>query len=251
MRALSDAAIDAFALAADSSGIYWTTPANELWVLRTEQGAPERLAADAEAGPYCQAPSPPLLAGGFVFWLGSARSALHRTRADGSGDDVVARAVRGDNLAADAANIYWTEALGSYGQGAGAVRMLPFAAAPGAAPVTLVTAAVNEEIASLAIRDGVLYWTPFGAIGATQYNSVDAQRAGGGARGRRRRRGRRRAAQPVCAVRRDRRALLHALPQPVDDGGRAPAGRRPARRDHRDAAHRTERAKASRSPATA
>ena len=54
----------------------------------------------------------------------------------------------------------------------------------------------------------------------------DAPRAGGGARGRRRGRGRRRAEQPICAVRRDRRALLHALPQPVDDGGRAPAGRR-------------------------
>ena len=173
MRALSDAPIDAFALAADSSGIYWTTPANELWVLRAEQGAPERLAADAEAGPYCQAPSPPLLAGGFVFWLGSARSALHRTRADGTADDVViARAVRGDNLAADDANVYWTEVLGSYGQGAGAIRVLPLAAAPGDAPVTLVTAAVNEEIASLAIRDGVLYWTPFGAIGATQYSST-------------------------------------------------------------------------------
>jgi hypothetical protein len=113
-----------------------------------------------------------VLAGGDVFWLGSARSALHRTRADGTGDDVVARAVRGDNLVADAAHVYWTETLGSYGQGAGAVHMLPFAAAPGTAPTTLVTAAVNEEIASLAIRDGVLYWTPFGAIGATAYSSV-------------------------------------------------------------------------------
>ena len=103
MRALSEAPIDAFALAADSTGVYWTTPANELWVLRTEQGAPERLAIDAEAGPYCQPPSPPLLAGGFIFWLGSARSALHRTRADGASDEVVARAVRGNNLVADAA----------------------------------------------------------------------------------------------------------------------------------------------------
>jgi hypothetical protein len=172
MRALSEAAIDAFALAADASGIYWTTPANELWVLRTEHGAPERLAADADAGPDCQPPSPPLLAGGFIFWMGSARSALHRTRADGAGDDIVAPIVRGDNLTADATNVYWTEALGSYGQGAGAVRSLPIAAAPSASPVTLVAAAVNDEIASLAVRDGVLYWTPFAAIGATQYSAV-------------------------------------------------------------------------------
>ena len=171
MRALSESAVDAFALAADGSGIYWTTPANELWVLRSEHGAPERLAADGEAGPDCQTPSPPLLAGGFIFWLGAARSALHRTRADGAGDDVVARTVRADNLTADVTNVYWTEALGSYGQGAGAVRTLPVAAPAGAAPVTLVAAAVSDEIASLAVRDGVLYWTPFAAVGATQYSS--------------------------------------------------------------------------------
>ena len=169
---LSAIPVDAVALAADDTGIYWTTSDSQLMVLRTGHDAPERLGGDTGGGQFCGAPKPPLLAGGFVFWLGSARSALHRTRAAGGGDEVLTRAVRGDNLAADAANVYWTDVLGRDAQGSGAIRMLSQGARAGDAPLTLATADVNEEISSLAVRDGAVYWTPFGTIGSTMYTSV-------------------------------------------------------------------------------
>ena len=234
MRALSETPIDAFALAADSSGIYWTTPANELWVLRTEQGAPERLAADAEAGPYLPGAVAAAARGRLrlLDGLGATRRCTGRAPT-GGGDVVIARAVRGDNLAADAAQHLLDGGAGQLRPGRGRrFACCRIAARRAPPPLTLVTAAVNEEIASLAIRDGVLYWTPFGAIGATSTLASCAARRWRSVAGRRRGRGTvgRRPARSGCAPR-QRRYLLRAVPQPVDDGGTPACRRQRSRRD--------------------
>ena len=49
-RPLTTVPIDAVALAADDSGIYWTSPSNELWVLRAPGGVPARLAVGGPRG---------------------------------------------------------------------------------------------------------------------------------------------------------------------------------------------------------
>src|ERR1051326_5177804 len=58
---LLEAPIDAVALATDDSGIYWTSGASELWVLRTGASAPERLAPGSPPPATCDQPTAPFL----------------------------------------------------------------------------------------------------------------------------------------------------------------------------------------------
>src|SRR5436190_22045006 len=64
---LIEAPVDAVALATDDSGIYWTSGANELWVLRTGAPAPERLAPGSPPPATCNQPTAPFLTPTQVF----------------------------------------------------------------------------------------------------------------------------------------------------------------------------------------
>jgi hypothetical protein len=170
-RALTPVPVDAAELAADDSGIYWTSPASALWVLRPGAETPERLTADA-ASPTGRWPSPPLLAPAHVFWSRwEGAKQIHRTRKDGTADEVVATTAGDTNLDTDGSNVYWTEDTGQFG-GAGVVHALPADAPAGSAPQTLVEVWAAYAVCSLAARGGALYWTPCAEIGATTYQAT-------------------------------------------------------------------------------
>src|SRR5262249_61617281 len=78
-RPLTPVDVDAVALAADDSGIYWTSSANKLWVLPAQVPLPVPLAADSGGIAQCSTPTPPLLSPSDVFWMGADRATLHRT----------------------------------------------------------------------------------------------------------------------------------------------------------------------------
>jgi hypothetical protein len=166
---------DVAALAGDDSGVYWISSSNELWGLASGSVTPHRLATDT-AGVLgeCQRPPTPAIGGGNIFWTGTQRvSALHRTKDDGAADDVFTSSLVGVSyLAADATNVYWTEVWGQDDQGTGVIRMLPLSAAPDTAPTLLVSLGMDDEVSSLAALDGALYWTPYGAVGATMYHAT-------------------------------------------------------------------------------
>jgi hypothetical protein len=171
-RALTPFRVDAVALAADDSGIYWISPANGLWFLPAGFPIPVPLAPDAKPGPYCcWCTTPPVPAGSSVFWVGSNQSGLHRTRKDGGGDEIAVALPTIGRLAGAAGGVYWTEGTSSNGDG-GVIRALAVDAAPGSTPATLVQLGFDQDISSLAAGDDALYWTPYDAVGSTVYTAM-------------------------------------------------------------------------------
>jgi hypothetical protein len=157
-RPLTTVPVDAVALAADDSGIYWTSPANELWVLRAPGAVPIRLASGGPRGSSCcdaVQPSRPLPTADQVFWF-AADVTLHRTRKDGVGDDQLARTTWGDSLTSDGRNLYWTETVDASTRRRQLVRTLPIGAVPGTPPALVVNP--DQFIESVAARDGRLFW---------------------------------------------------------------------------------------------
>jgi len=161
-RPLTPVDVDAVALAADDSGIYWTSTANKLWVLPAQVPLPVPLAADPGVTVWCTGPTPPLLSSSDVFWMGGDRATLHRTPKDGTADERLATVSEGDHLASDGTVIYWIESGRTYGAGSidgSVIRFLPRDAAAGSPPTTLLLS--FDAISSLAVVDGTAYWTPF------------------------------------------------------------------------------------------
>lgn len=163
---LLDGPIDAVALAADGSGIYWTSGANELWVLRTGAGAPERLAPGAPPPATCNQAPAPMLGATDVFWTPTDRASIHRTHKDGSGDEIIAHTARAE-VAVDADSVYWTAATGMYGEGSGVVLSLPQGAAPDSTPSKRVQVSSYDEVWAIAVLDGSLFWTDMEVVGTT------------------------------------------------------------------------------------
>ena len=166
---LLEAPVDAVALGADDSGIYWTSAANELWVLRTGASAPERLAIGAPPPATCNQATAPVLTAIYAFWAPTDRASIHRTRKDGTGDEIIAPATRAE-IAVDADNVYWTEILpgpADLGQGGGVVLSLPHGAAPGSAPAKRVQVSSYDEVWALAVFDGSLFWSDTEVVGTT------------------------------------------------------------------------------------
>lgn len=171
---LFDAPIDAVALATDASGVYWTSGANELWVLRTGAAAPERLASGSPPPGTCYQASAPFLASTQVFWAPADRLSIHRTRKDGGGDEILAHATRAE-VAVDADNVYWTDinpGPAFTGEGGGVVLSLPHGAAPGSTPSKRVQVSSEDEIWAIAVFDGSLFWSDTLVAGTTVYFAV-------------------------------------------------------------------------------
>ena len=170
-HALTPVPVDAVGLAADDSGIYWTSPANELWVLPPGAPLPVPLTLDSHPGLSCSFAPPPVPTASHVFWSSSNPTAIHRTRKDGSGDETLASPASAwpGRLAADTSSVYWSDRVPD-GEG-GAVRALPLDAPAASTPTTLVRAASDQDIYSLAAHRDALYWTPFKAV-ASSYMST-------------------------------------------------------------------------------
>ena len=184
-RPLTPAHVDAIALAGDDSGIYWTSPANELWVLPAGSPIPVRLASDPGVTDSCSTPTPPLVAASHVFWVAGNRATLHRTRKDGTGDDRIAITTSGNHFTTDGSAIYWTALASDEAKDGSVVLSLREDAAADAAPTALVHTAPYDGISSLAAVGGALYWTPYPTLATIYYADIWAGTvealAGGGA----------------------------------------------------------------------
>jgi hypothetical protein len=183
-RQLTPVDVVAVALAADASGIYWTSPTNKLWVLPAQVPLPVPLAADSGVAVPCTGPTAPLLSSSHVFWMGSDRATLHRTPKDGTADERLAAVNDGDHLAGDGSAVYWTESAripdGDDSIDGSAIRSLPRDATSGSPPTTLLLS--FDAISSLAVADGTAYWTPFPnatVYDANIWSSTVAALAGG------------------------------------------------------------------------
>jgi len=167
---LTPISVEAVALAADDSGIYWTSPANNLWVLAPEIPIPLPLGTDAGKTVSCFGPTAPLLSSSYAFWMGGDRATLHRTRKDGTADDHLAAVAEGDSLTSDGNSIFWTESSRTYAAGYadGSVIRTLSQDAPAGSPVSTLLLSF-DQIYSLAVVDGAAYWTP--APNATIYYS--------------------------------------------------------------------------------
>jgi len=163
---LIDAPVDAVALGSDDSGIYWTSGANELWVLRTGATMPECLAAGPPPPATCNQATAPVLASTQVFWAPADRASIHRTRKDGGGDEIVAQTTRAE-IAIDTDDVYWTDVTGPFGEGSGVVLSLPLDAAPGSTPAKRVQVSSSDEVTAIAVFDGALYWSDTEVVGTT------------------------------------------------------------------------------------
>jgi hypothetical protein len=172
----------AAALAADSDGIYWLLADNQLWRLPTGASPPDELAVDSTGPPAMRTAYPGVLlaSGEYLFWVSKlsvgngTRQDLHRTKKSG-GDDVLVSDLKFDSVqgvAADDQYVYWTQDLSPGYAGGARILALPRDAAPGATPLPLVTIASPNEACSLAVDDQYLYWTPWVAIGATDYEAT-------------------------------------------------------------------------------
>ncbi|HEY7376138.1 MAG TPA: hypothetical protein VIF57_28510, partial [Polyangia bacterium] len=171
-RLLTPAHVDAVALAADDSGIFWTSPANELWMLPAGSAIPVRLASDPGVTDSCSTPTPPLLTAAHVFWVAGNRATLHRTRRDGGGDDRIATTTAGGHFTSDAGAIYWTAPASAEADDGSVVLSLSEDAAPGSPPTTLVRTDPSDGISSLAAVGGSLYWTPCPAHATMYYSDI-------------------------------------------------------------------------------
>jgi hypothetical protein len=171
-RTLTGDTIDAYALAADQTGVYWISLANELWSLPAAATTPRRLATDvAGIADECSGGRSMLaVTDTSIFWHAAGAATLHRTSKDGTTDGILVSGLRAaTNLIVDDTRVFWSEVQDQYCQGAEIIRSVLQTAGPGTAPATLYAAPGNQEMWSLAALAGVLYWTPFDAVGATMY----------------------------------------------------------------------------------
>ncbi|HEY4395411.1 MAG TPA: hypothetical protein VGP64_15175 [Polyangia bacterium] len=171
--------LSAEVIAADSDGIYWLLPYNQLWMLPTGSDSPRDLAVDTTGSPALLTAYPGVLvaSGQYLFWVakvstssGGTRQTLHRTK-KGGGDDILVddlKTVSAQGLAVDNRYLYWTQDLEPGQTGTAQILGLPLDATPGTTPVPLVTISSSREAFSLAADDQYLYWTPWDATGTTQ-----------------------------------------------------------------------------------
>lgn len=178
--------VDAIQLAANEGAVFGLTSHNGVWTLAAGDSDVRFLVAPGDGRISWTAWGASLVAAGTdLYWLDRAAATLHRTRADGSADDILASGLaEPDTLAVDDTRIYWGESSTD----GGFVRSLPRDATPGDAPATLVSAGSGQAISSLAASAGKLYWTSFTAVGATVYYATlfaastdDLMRGGSGA----------------------------------------------------------------------
>jgi len=173
-RQLTPLPVDTVGLAADDSGIYWTSPVNNVWVLPPATAIPIPLAIGSSRGADCARPSAPLLAPDHVLWSSSDR-VLHRVRKSGGSDERLASLGIDARLAVDAGGVYWTEHSGIDAQGAsthGFIRALGHDAPAGSTPATLLEVPLLQDVSSLAARAGALYWTPSPSVATIYYSTL-------------------------------------------------------------------------------
>jgi hypothetical protein len=170
--------IDAVDLAADANGLYWLTSTDELWMLPTGATAPQRLSPGGGAiSTRCPGAEAPQLAttATDVFWIGRQPSAVRRTSKDGATDVILANALSSPStLAVDDTRVYWSEDANLYGgcQGSGYIATLLQSAAPGTAPTSLAWVQGEQDIDTLAVKGGSLYWVAFDSVGSTIYQGA-------------------------------------------------------------------------------
>jgi len=171
--------VDAVTIAADDTGVFGMTSDNAMWALPTGADAPQILARDPGTRfPGCNEGGRMITAGNDLFWVASRAlpdhhwmTVLHRTSKDGARDEVVADDVLIDDfvtLVADDTFVYWNDNV-SLTEGGARIRAFPRNAPVGTPPSTVVTVPTGMEIASVAVNDRSLYWTPFRAIGSTVF----------------------------------------------------------------------------------
>ena len=176
-RALTAVPVDAVTIAADDTGVFGLTSDNAVWALPTGGEAPQILARDPGTRfPTCNEGGRMITAGDDLFWVASRAlpdhhwmTVLHRTSKDGARDEIVADdllSVDFITLVADDTFVYWNDNV-SLTEGGARVRAFPRGAPVGTPPVTVVTVPTLMEIASIAVNERSLYWTPFRAIGST------------------------------------------------------------------------------------
>jgi hypothetical protein len=165
---LTTESVEASELAANGSTVFGLTANDCVWSLAAGDTSVRVLIAptDRDAG---HLGTGLVASGNDLFWLDHVKGAVHRTRADGSADEVLADGLTGPaTLAVDDARLYWSE-VSYLGQGGGRIRSLPRDARPGDPPATLVSVGQMSAISSLAASRGTLYWTSFISIGSTVY----------------------------------------------------------------------------------
>jgi hypothetical protein len=171
--------VDAVTIAADESGVFGMTSDNAVWALPARGEAPQIVARDTGARfPSCNEGGRMITAGNDLFWVASRAlsdhhwmTVLHRTSKDGSRDEVVADDLLIDDfitLVADDTSLYWNDIV-SVTEGGARIRAFPRNAPIGTPPVTVATVPTGNEIASVAVNEQSLYWTPFRAIGSTAF----------------------------------------------------------------------------------
>lgn len=175
---LIEGTIDAVDLLADGDGLYWLSSADELWMLSTGAAAPRRLSAGGGELPGAcgggNFPARIATTGTDVFWIGQGPSAVRRTSKDGAADVILANGLAAPaTIAVDDAHVFWSENTnpGTSCQGNGVIRALPQTAAPGTNPASLAMAP-GQDIATLAVKGGALYWAAFDAPGSTIYQGA-------------------------------------------------------------------------------
>jgi hypothetical protein len=165
---LTTESVEAVQLATNGSAVFGLTADSGVWSLAAGDTSVHVLVSPA-APPTARWGSGIAASGSDVYWLDKINGTLHRTHADGSGDDVLADGLNSpDTLAIDDTRVYWSE-VSYLGEGGGRIRSLPRDAAPGGAPATLVSVGLMNAISSLAASRGTLYWTAFISIGSTVY----------------------------------------------------------------------------------
>ena len=167
---LTTGSVQAVRLAANNSAVFGMTDHNGIWSLAAGDSAIRMIVPPGDTTVYpSDWGSRFVVSGSDLFWLDRIAGALHHAKIDGSDDQVLAAGLDGpDTLAVDDTRIYWSEVT-HLQQGGGIVRSLPRNAAPGDAPVILVSVGETSGIASLVASGGAIYWTSFVSIGSTVY----------------------------------------------------------------------------------
>jgi len=173
--------VDAVDLIADPDGLYWLSSTDELWMLPPGAPSPRRLSTGGGAPPGADVgesfPGGHLATTGTdVFWIGGQPPAVRRTSKDGASDAILANGICSPaTIAVDDVYVYWSDDANPSGdncQGNGIIRTLPQTAAPGTGPISLASVQEPQNIATLAVQAGALYWAAFDAPGSTVYQGA-------------------------------------------------------------------------------
>jgi hypothetical protein len=168
---LTTDSVEAVELATNGSAVFGLIAGRGVWTLAAGETAVRMLVAPRDISAEAGWGRRIVAVGSDVFWLDRPAGVLHRTRADGSGDDVLADGLYvPDTLAIDDTHVYWSE-LAQPGQLGGVVRSLRRDAAPDDEPVPLVAVGPMYAISSLAVSGGTLYWTSYTGVVTTDDRS--------------------------------------------------------------------------------